>query len=174
VPDITWFLELVRVGGKILEAGPVGLLKSVSMQYIKEAVKLGMGSRETLRSLIDSGIDYGYTAMQTDYREIATEIYSIEKSANASLDRIFAKSWMGDKMLPSHANYLVTLDVNTFNPATQEWEQGYRSIYSDDRLSPQEWFDQFMSGQSTAYQPVMQDYQLNGIQKVMHNHGFSW
>jgi hypothetical protein len=172
--DITWFLQLINVGGQILQGGPPGLFISVAKQYISEAITLDMRPKQILSSLLDSGIDFGYREMQTMIREMSTLAYSREKSLDASNDRIFPKSWMADAQLPSHANYLVTLKVNVYNPATQEWDEQYRSIYSDDRLSPDDWYEQFMTGQSTAYQPVQSDYQLLGVESVTHNHGFSW
>jgi hypothetical protein len=125
------------------------------------------------RTLTDSGINYGRLSMLSDIREITTLAYSKEKSKLAAYDKVFAKSWMADISLPSHANYLVNFRVSVIDPASGERIETYKSMYTDDRLSPNGWWQQLTEG-SESDSVAGPDWELLGIESVTHNHGFGW
>jgi len=171
--DITWFLDLVNVGGSIVSGGGAGLIRSVARSFITHGVVLDMKATQILNTLVDAGINYGRNAMFKDIREISTLVYSRKRSATADMDSIFAKSWMADIELPSHANYLVTFKVNVYDMSSKSWVESFRSMYTDERLTPNEWWAQMEESNEAVYS-LSGNYQFLGIDSVAHNHGFTW
>lgn len=171
--DITWFLNLVSVGGKIIEGGGIGLARSVARQFISSAIPLELKPMSIYRTLVNGGINYGRLPMLKDIRELSTLFYSQQKSVTAPADRVFPKSWMADIELPSHANYLVKFKVSYTDTLTGKVVEGYRSMYTEDRLSPNGWWDQLMESNESTYN-VSAGFTFLGVESVTHNHGFGW
>jgi hypothetical protein len=171
----SWLLNIMSeaVLGSIADL-TVGPLRAAATQIIREVVPLGLKPSEIMSELSAANIYYGRKKMLDDIRTLYTTADNREYMSTHRDDKLVALSRMGESDLPRDADFLVTFRVNVTNPLTGATTEEFRSMYTNQRATPDDYWMEFVEGMSETEYDVAFEYEYLGTETVVHNRGFPY
>lgn len=125
-----------------------------------------------LRSVLDSyGVSYDVNDLVGRWRSSASIIASENALSGFPVDDFIPHGSMGETVLRRDYNYLVTFDVEVQDELTGEMVHEYRSHYSNNDFTTEDWFAEMMNDEEADERYEGYSGELVGISSVVHNQG---
>jgi len=119
------------------------LARSIALNIIKGLVPLNLPGSQVIHYLQELHVTYQRTQMLADIRTAFDRIkYEPQVTALAG-DRKIPTAWMSSEEFSSPFRYRVSLKVEYYNNATDEYKTEHRYMFSDEYLSRDDWADCF-------------------------------
>ncbi len=168
------FLNLLDKAASLIDIGPANVSRAIIQPIVQVGYELGYGLREINNALREP---FQYLPFR-DIQRITREAYSLfdnrERAKDLGENQIPSKASFADADLQYDARYFVTFRVKITHKETGETEFTYRSMYTDDRVSPSEWWEEFQAQLELEQYEDSREYEFYGMDSYKHNHGYDW
>lgn len=172
--DVAWYLQLLNRAAELIDIGPANVSRAIIRPIIDAGIKLDFGVADLTRALREP---FQYLPYR-DLQKIVREEYSLMRNRDLAFE-------LSEHMTPSKASfaqgefsydakYFVTFRVKVTYTDTGVTEITYRNMYTNDRVSPAKWWEEFEESFNNSTYEEAREYEFLGMESYSHNRGYDW